>query len=63
MLKITKIKLEQILDIDICLFVVKGLRGGIPYICKRFIEANNKDMKNSDPTKPSKFITYLDENN
>ena len=63
MLKITKIKLEQILDIDICLFVVKGLRGGMSYICKRFSEANNKDLKNNDPTKPSKFITYLDENN
>ena len=45
------------------LFVEEVLRGGISHICKRFSEANNKDMKNSDPTKPSKFITYLDENN
>ena len=42
------------------LFVEKGLRGGISYICKRFSEANNKDMKNNDPTKPSKYIMYLD---
>ena len=63
MLKMTRIKLEQISDIDIFLFVVKELGEGISYICKRLNEANNKDMKNSDPTKPSKYITYLDENN
>ena len=42
------------------LFVEEGLRRGISYICKRFSEANNKDMKNNDPTKPSKYIMYLD---
>ena len=47
------------------LFIEKGLRGGISYICKRHnkSKANNKDMKNHDPTKPSKYITYLHENN
>ena len=60
MLKTTKIKLEQISDIDKYLFLEKGLRGGISYICKRFSEANNKDIKNSDTTKPSKYIMYFD---
>ena len=45
------------------LFVEKGLKGGISYVCKRYSKANNKYMKNYDPTKPSKRITYLDENN
>ena len=45
------------------LFVEKGLRGGIPYIAKRYSEANNKYFKNYDPTKPSKYISYLDMNN
>ena len=63
MLKMTKIKSEQISDTDMYLFVEKGLRGGIWYIFKRFSEANNKNMKNSDPTKPSKCITCLNENN
>ena len=45
------------------LFIKKGLRGGISYIAKRYSEANNKYMKNYDPKKPSKFITYLDMNN
>ena len=45
------------------LFIEKGLRGAISYIAKRYAKANNKYMKNYDPTKPSKFITYLDMNN
>ena len=45
------------------LFIEKGLRGGISYIENRYAEANNKQMKNYDPKRPSKFITYLDMNN
>ena len=45
------------------LFFEKGLRGGISYIAKRYAKKNNKYMKNCDPTKPSKYITYLDMNN
>ena len=45
------------------LSIEKRLRGGISYIAKRDSEPNNKYMKNYDPTKPSKFITYLDMNN
>ena len=51
------------LDIDMYLFIEKGLRGGISYIAKRYSKANNKYMKNYDPKKPLKFITYLDTNN
>ena len=63
MLKIIGIKFELISDIDKHLFIEKGLRGGISYISKRFSKPNNKYMKNYDPTKESKFIMYLDENN
>ena len=45
------------------LFLEKGLRGGISYIAKRYAKANNKYMKNYDPTKPSIYISYLDMNN
>ena len=45
------------------LFIEKGLRGGISYIAKRYSKANNKYMKNYDPTKPSIYISYLDMNN
>ena len=59
----TAVRLEKIVDIDMYLFIEKGLRGGISYIAKRYSKANDKYMKNYDPKKPSKFITYLDMNN
>ena len=59
-LKITDVKLENILDINMYLFIEKGLRGGISYIAKRYIEANNKYMKNYDPEKPSIYMSHLD---
>ena len=59
MLKMTGVKLENISDIDMHLFIVKGLRGGLSYITKRDSEANNKYLKDYDPTKPSKYISYL----
>ena len=63
MLKMTGVKLEKISDIDKYLFIEKGLRGGISYIAKRYAKVNNKYMKDHGPTKPSRFITYLDTNN
>ena len=45
------------------LFIEKGLRGGISFVCKRHSGANSKYMKSYDPTKPSKYITFLNENN
>ena len=45
------------------LIIEKGLRGGICGIAKRYSEANNKYMKNYDPTKSSGFMVYLDKNN
>ena len=63
MLKMTGINLELITDIDMQLFIEKGLRGGISYIAHRHAEANNKYMKNYDPDKPSSHIPYLDANN
>ena len=59
----TGVKLEKITDINMYLFIEKGLSVGISYIAKRYSEANNKCMKNYDPTKPSKYISYLDINN
>ena len=63
MLKMTGVRLEKILDIDMYLFIEKGLRGGLSSITKRHSEANRKHMKNYDPIKLSKYISYLDINN
>ena len=59
----TGVKLEKILDIEMYLFIEKGLKEGISYITKRYSEANNKYMKNYDATKPSKYISYVYMNN
>ena len=63
MVKISGVGLKNISDIDMYLFIEKGLKGGISCIAKRYSEANNKYMKNYDPKKPSKFITYFNMNN
>ena len=63
MLKITGVKFQKIFDIEMYLFIEKGLREGISYIAKRYSEASNKYLKDYDPTRPSKYISYLDMNN
>ena len=42
MLKMTGVKSEKIVDIDMCFLIEKGLRGLISYIAKRYAKANNK---------------------
>ena len=63
MLKMTGMKLEKISDIDMYLFIDKGIRGGVSYIAKRHAKANDKHTRDYDPKKASTFITYLDTNN
>ena len=63
MLKITKMELELISDIDMHLFIEKRMRSGICYIAKRHSKANNKYMECYDSSKESIFISYLDANN
>ena len=68
MLKMIGIELELINDIDLHLFIEKGMRGGISYIAKRNSKANNKFMENYDSSECNSieeivFIMYLDANN
>ena len=63
MLKMTEIELELISDIDMHLFIEKGMRDSISYIAKRYSKANNKYMENHDSSKESVCIIYLDANN
>ena len=63
MLKMTKIELELINDIDMHLFIEKGMRGGISYIAKRYSKANNKYTKDYDNSEETTFIMYFDANN
>ena len=63
-LKITKIQLELLSDPDILLMIESGIRGGIAIISDRHAKVNNEYMGTEfDPTKDSKFISYLYTNN
>ena len=63
MLKMTKTELELISEIDMQLFIEKGLRGGISYIAHRHGKANNKYMRDYSPQKEDSYLMYLDANN
>ena len=63
MLKMTKIELDLITDIDMALFIEKGLRGGISYIAHRYARANNKYLPDYNPELDDSYLMYLDANN
>ena len=63
MLKMTGIELELISDINMHLFIEKGMRGGISYIANSNSKADNKYVKNYDSTKEKIFMVYFDPNN
>ena len=63
-LKIIKVKLDLLTDIDRLLMVDKGIRGEIWHAIHRYAKANNKyQMKYYDKNKESSYLTYWDVNN
>jgi len=64
MLKITKVELELLSDVDMMLMLKQGIRGGVAKASNRFSQANNKYMGDAyDCSKPPKYIQYVDANN
>ena len=62
-LKKTEVKLELLTKYYMLLMIEKGIRGEICHGIHRYVEANNKYMKNYDKNKEIFFIEYLDANN
>ena len=59
-LRHSRITLELFSDVNMYLFVMQGIRGGMSMVSKRYSKANNKYLPEFDPNLPSKFILYLD---
>ena len=55
--------LELLSDINQYLFIIKGIRGGMSMVSKRYALANNKYVEGYNSSKSSSFILYLDANN
>ena len=59
MLKISAVKLDLVLDIDVYQFI----RGGVSYVALRDVEANDEYMKSYYKNESSVYIIYLDAKN
>ena len=63
LLKKTGVELELFTDLEMHMFVERGIRGGISMTSKRYAKANNPLVSDYDESKPNSYIMYLDANN
>ena len=62
MLKMTKVKLELLTDIDMVLIVENSTRGGLTQAVRKYGVANNKYLPDYGKTQISSYLQYLDAN-
>ena len=62
-LRHSSLTLELLSDINQYLFIIKGIRGGMSMVSKRYAVTNNKYVEGYNSLKSSSFILYLDANN
>ena len=63
LLNYTGINLELLTDIDMHLFIEKGMRGGISMVSKRHAKSNNPHTVDYDPGKENNYTMHYDANN
>ena len=62
-LKMTKVKLELLLDSNMYQFIEQNIRGGVSTISKRYARANNCYCKDFNAEEKNLFLILLDYNN
>ena len=63
LLKKACVELHLLTDLDMHLFIERGIRGGISMVSKRYAKANNPPVEGYKPAALMKYITYLDAHN
>ena len=63
LLKKTRVELDLFTDLEMHIFVERGMRGAISMVSKGYAKANNPLLPYYDSHKPNKYIMYYDANN